>query len=728
MRASPLLRFVFPLVAALPATFFACGPAEPEPAAPTPTLTSAKSADSVTFGAGPTLLYVPMPPTAAPPVADASLLPRKVVFGNPDHARPRISPDGKRLAWLAPSEGVLNVWVAPADDLEKAQVVTHDKSRGIRTFHWTYSDQRLLYLQDKGGDENFHVFMVDVAKGSSESAKDLTPIDGAKADVMSMSHRKPHELLVVLNDRDKRYFDIHRVDLKTGTRTFMQKADEGIRYFWLDDDLAIRFAQRMTNDGGFELLEPDPKAKPGKDGIAAWTQWTKVPFEDESVTGVVGFDGTGKTVFMKDGRSRDTAALFAVDVATKKAKLLAEDDKADVKNVVLHPKDGHVQAATSERERMKWHVVDKALQPDFDYLRTVNEGDVEIVSQSLDDKRWVVAFTLSDAPTRFYLYDRGAKPKATFLFTNNASLEKRPLTRMHPTTIKSRDGLDLVSYLSLPRTSDPDNKGRPKEPLPMVLLVHGGPWARDSFGLNGNHQWLSSRGYAVLSVNYRGSTGFGKKFTLASKTEWAGKMHDDLIDAVEWAIREKIARKDKVAIMGGSYGGYAALVGLTFTPDRFACGVDIVGPSNLVTLLSTIPPYWFTAMEQFKRLVGDPKSDEGKKMLLERSPITYVDKIARPLLIGQGANDPRVKQAESDQIVKAMKAKSLPVTYVLYPDEGHGFARPENRISFFAVTEIFLAQCLGGPYQPIGDDFKGSSVSVPEGATNVFGLSNALAK
>jgi dipeptidyl aminopeptidase/acylaminoacyl peptidase len=296
---------------------------------------------------------------------------------------------------------------------------------------------------------------------------------------------------------------------------------------------------------------------------------------------------------------------------------------------------------------------------------------------------------------------------------------------MRPVVIPARDGLKLVSYLTLPPEVDED---RPPRPLPMVLDVHGGPWARDEWGFNAVHQWLANRGYAVLSVNFRGSTGFGKEFTNAGNREWAGKMHDDLLDAVDWAVEQKIADRGRVAILGGSYGGYATLVGLTFSPDVFACGVDIVGPSNILTLLSTIPPYWQPMVQMFKDRVGDFTTHEGKTFLEERSPLSRVDRIARPLLIGQGANDPRVKQAESDQIVRLMRQKEIPVTYVLYPDEGHGFARPENRLSFNAVVEAFLAQHLGGRYEPVGDDFAGSSISVPTGADGVPGLSEALSQ
>jgi dipeptidyl aminopeptidase/acylaminoacyl peptidase len=329
------------------------------------------------------------------------------------------------------------------------------------------------------------------------------------------------------------------------------------------------------------------------------------------------------------------------------------------------------------------------------------------------------------APASAYLYDRKAGT-ITKLFDQRPALAKAPLVPMQSLELKARDGLTLISYLSLPPGSDTNGDGVPESPVPMVLNVHGGPWGRDTYGFDNEHQWLANRGYAVLSVNYRGSTGLGKGFVNASNKEWAGKMHDDLLDAVEWAVKQRVTTSDKVAIYGGSYGGYATLVGMTFTPDAFACGVDIVGPSNLATLLASIPPYWKSFYEEFAVRVGDPRTEEGKKLLADRSPISRVDAIKKPLLIAQGANDPRVKRAESDQIVKAMKDKNLPVTYVLYPEEGHGFAQPANRTSFYAIAEGFLSQCLGGRYQPVGDDFKGAKLEVLEGQQYVPGLEAAL--
>jgi dipeptidyl aminopeptidase/acylaminoacyl peptidase len=649
------------------------------------------------------------------PRADATLIPRSVLFGNPDRLSPRVSPDGKRIAFLAPSDGVMNVWVGPADDVAAAKPVTQEKTRAIRRYFWTYTSDHVVYLQDKGGDENWHALSVDL---KANKTQDLTPIDGIAAQIAGLSAKSADEILIGINDRDKKHHDLYRVNIRSGEKKLVQK-NEAYASFVADDDYKVRLATRMLPDGSVDLVEPD-----GKDGFKLFS---KIPQEDTVVTEPVGFDAAGNTLFMLDSRGRDTAAFIALDWKSRKPAATSADPKADTVGLLLHPKSKQVQAVSSAYERKEWRVIDPKIKPHLDALRAVDKGDIDVLSRSLDDRRWTVAFILSDGPVRYYLYETDKK-KASFLFTNLKALEGLKLTPMHPRVIKARDGLELVSYLSLPLASDPDGDGKPDKALPTTLLVHGGPWGRDAWGFNSMHQWLTNRGYAVLSVNFRGSVGFGKKFTNAADKEWAGKMHDDLLDAVGWAVRENIADKDKVAIMGGSYGGYATLVGLTFTPEAFACGVDIVGPSNLITLLQTIPPYWAPMLEMFTTRVGDHRTEEGKKLLASRSPLTFVDRIKRPLLIGQGANDPRVKQAESDQIVKAMQEKRIPVTYVLYPDEGHGFARPENRLSFNAVAETFLAQCLGGAYQPVGDDFKGSSIAVPAGASEIHGLAEALPK
>ncbi|MCK4660443.1 MAG: S9 family peptidase [Phycisphaerae bacterium] len=643
-----------------------------------------------------------------------ALMERAVLFSNPDKAGVKISPDGTKLAYLAPVDGVLNIWYGPLADPGIAMPVTHDTHRGIRAYFWAYTNHHIVYAQDKDGDENWRVYCVDLETGKT---KDLTPAEGVRAQIQEVSPKFPNEILVGLNDRNPQLIDIHRVNIITGEKTLVLEND-GFAGFLTDDNFAVRMAMRVTPDGGSELLRQTDNG---------WESFIKIKQKDTLTTSPMGFDKSGKTLYMRDSRDRNTSALSAVNIETGEKKIIAEDPKSDIRMVLRHPTDKTIQAVGSNYLRRNWQFFDLKVAADFDVLRTVADGDVNVISRSLDDKHWIIAFTMDDGPTRYYHYDRGAR-KPCFLFTNRKSLKGLPLATMHPLIIKSRDGLDMISYLTLPVGTDPDADARPSSLLPMVLLVHGGPWYRDSWGYDPQHQWLANRGYAVLSVNFRGSTGFGKAFVNAGNMEMSGKMHDDLIDAVNWAVDERIADPKRVAIMGASYGGYATLVGLTFTPKVFACGVDIVGPSSMITLLESIPPYWAPAINMFTSRMGDHRTEEGRKFLNKCSPLNYVDKICKPLLIGQGANDPRVKQTEADQIVAAMQARKIPVTYVLYPDEGHGFARPENNMSFNAVTEAFLAEHLGGRYEPIGDDFKDSSLQVPTGKGNVAGLSKALAK
>jgi dipeptidyl aminopeptidase/acylaminoacyl peptidase len=438
----------------------------------------------------------------------------------------------------------------------------------------------------------------------------------------------------------------------------------------------------------------------------------------------------GNTALLLSSVGRDKAALVRVELATGKQTVVGQSDKADVSEVWLDPRTRTPQAFGVEYLTEAFEPLTPAAAKDIEHLKAALGPQFQVLSRTNDDGKWVVVVDDPVHVTASYLYDR-TNGKVSKLFDHRPELAGAPLRPMKPVEIRARDGLTLVAYLTLPPGSGADDGGagrRPAKPLPMVLAVHGGPWARDSYGFNAEHQWLANRGYAVLSVNYRGSTGFGKNFINAGDHEWAGNMHNDLLDAVDWAVQEKIAIADKVAIYGGSYGGYAALVGLTFSPDRFACGVDIVGPSNLATLIGSIPPYWKSFLEDMTRRIGDPRTEDGRKLLEARSPLTFVDRITRPLLIAQGANDPRVKQAESDQIAAAMKKKQLPVTYVLFPDEGHGFARPQNRLAFYAIGEGFLSKCVGGRYEAIGNDFDGSSLTVLEGAPVVPGLPEALAR
>ena len=660
---------------------------------------------------------VPAPSGAAPPPAltqaDVPLIPRRLLFGNPDKAGPTLSDDGKQLAFRAAVNGVMNVWVAPADTPEAAKPITKDTSRGIRQYYWAYTNAHIIYLQDKGGDENWRVYSVDVVSGAT---KDLTPFDKVAAQIQGISERFPDEILVALNNRNPELHDLYRINVVTGKRTLVLQ-NEKYAGFVTDDDYKVRFAQLFRPDGGMDLLR--------RTDAGTFEPFESIGADDALTTLPVGFDKTGQHLYLIDSRDRDTAALYSEDVTNHSKTLLAEDARADAESVLTHPTEKTVQAVSFNYDRVRWQAVDKGTEPDLTYLQSVTDGEMSVLSRTSSDTRWVVGYVKDNGPVRYYVYDRPSHT-AKFLFTNRPALESTKLAQMHAVQIRARDGLTLVSYLSLPAWTDADGDGRPASPLPMVLYVHGGPWARDAWGYNSTHQLLANRGYAVLSVNYRASTGFGKKFLNAGNREWAGKMHDDLLDAVKWAMDQHVADPQKTAIMGGSYGGYATLTGLTFTPDVFAAGVDIVGPSNLFTLLNTIPPYWKPQIEIFATRVGDNRTDEGRKLLESRSPLGRVDKISKPLLIGQGANDPRVKQAESDQIVKAMQSKNLPVTYVLFPDEGHGFARPENNIAFMAIAEAFLAKHLGGRSEPIGDGFKGSAVTVPQGSDLVAGVKEAL--
>jgi dipeptidyl aminopeptidase/acylaminoacyl peptidase len=645
------------------------------------------------------------------------LIPRDVLFGNPERAQARISPDGKWLSFLAPVDGVLNVWVAPVDDLSKAKQVTEDKLRGIRMYHWAYDGRHIGYVQDKNGDENWHVYATDI---TTRQTRDLTPIEGVQARVQEVSHKIPGDILIGLNDRDPRYHDIWRVNLQTGERTLVQQ-NHGVDSYVTDDDFRVRLAVNYTPTGGQVWLLPE-----GEGDQRTWKDFQEFSAEDAMTSGPAGFDKSGNVLYLEDSRNRNTSGLFSMDLGTGDVKLLAEAKNCDVGGLLAHPTEKNIQAVSFTYDRTNWTILDDSIAPDFDFLKKLEKGEFVVTSRTLDDKQWTVSYILDNGPVKSYRYIRSPERKAVYLFSSRDDLSRYPLVKMGSAVIRVRDGLKLVSYVSLPPGSDPDGDGRPDRRLPMVLNVHGGPWARDTWGFDPEHQWLANRGYAVLSVNYRGSTGFGKEFINAANGQWGENMHTDLLDAVRWADDKGIADPNKVAIMGGSYGGYATLVGLTFTPDKFACGVDIVGPSSLVTLLQNVPPYWMPFMPVMKVRVGDVDTEAGRAELLKRSPLTWADRIRRPLLIGQGANDPRVKQAESDQIVKAMTDKNIPVTYVLYPDEGHGFVRPENRMSFYAVADAFLAEQLGGRFEPVGRDFEGSTITVPNGADQVPGVAEAL--
>jgi dipeptidyl aminopeptidase/acylaminoacyl peptidase len=605
------------------------------------------------------------------------LIPRDVLFGNPERASPRISRDGRRLGYLAPEEGVLNVWVRSLGE-EDDRAVTHDRVRGIRIYFWAEDNEHLLYLQDTAGDENWHLYSVHLA---SSEVRDLTPFEGVRVEDVITDPNHPAEVLVAMNRRDPQVFDLHRLSLKTGELELAAE-NPGNYVGWLtDNDFRVRGATVAEPDGGFRLLV---SREPGND-FEPFLRWGP---EDNGAA--IGFTPDGRGLYVEDSLQSDTTELYSIDLSSKSRQVLGRSDRVDIGPVMIHPTKHHVQAVGYNLHRLEWTVIDPAIAGDLETLKKVHPGELNIVSRDKADQAWLVAYLSDQEPVRYYYYDRRDK-SATYLFSNRRDLEKYTLSPMKPATIRSRDGLELPSYLTVPAGADAKR-------LPLVLNVHGGPWARDSWGYDPEAQWLANRGYAVLQVNYRGSTGFGKAFVNAGNREWAARMHDDLLDAVAWAVAEGIADPKRVCIYGGSYGGYAALVGAAFTPDVFCCAVDIVGPSSIVTLIESIPPYWAPLKHVFRVRVGDVETE--REFLESRSPLFKSGQIRIPMLIAQGANDPRVKQAESEQIVTALRGKQKDADYLLFPDEGHGFVRPENRMAFYAAAEQFLARHLGGRTEP----------------------------
>jgi dipeptidyl aminopeptidase/acylaminoacyl peptidase len=627
---------------------------------------------------------------------ETPLIPRRLLFDDPARTGVQISRDGRRLAWLAPLNGVLNIFVAPIADVANARAITNLTDRRVGSFFWLHNNRHICFVREQGGDENWQMHSVDVESGKVVV---LTPGPGVRSFLQQLSVDFPDELLVSHNQRDKRHFDVYRVNAVTGTSTLLETNDRFTNIF-TDPQFKVRFGIRTTEDGGSEYLQRNAKGE--------WELFSRIGVEDALSTRAIEFSGDGKELYWLDSRGRDTAAVVAQDMASGAVRTLAEDAKADFGFLLQTPVTLRPLAASVRYARSEWRVLDPAFADDFAAIAKLSDGDALSVQPSDDLSNWLVYVERDAAPGQFFHYDRTTK-QARPLFVTRPALEGAPLVPMQPVVVKARDGLDLVCYLSRPRDA------AAATPTPMVLLVHGGPWLRDIWTLNTVHQWLANRGYAVLSVNYRGSTGFGKAFVNAANLEWGGKMHDDLIDAVDWAIAERIADPAKVAIYGGSYGGYAALVGATFTPEKFACAVDVFGISNLNTFINTIPDYWKPWQTVWKARMGDFTTEAGRKFLEERSPLSRVDRIARPMLIAQGANDARVKASESEQIVEAMKKRGLPVTYVYYSDEGHGFMQPANRRSFNAVLEAFLAKHLGGRAEPVGDDFAGSTIELRTG-------------
>jgi dipeptidyl aminopeptidase/acylaminoacyl peptidase len=610
------------------------------------------------------------------------LIPREVLFGNPERTDPQISPDGTQLGYLAPVNGVLNVWIRTLGK-EDDRAVTDDKHRGIRNFLWQYDNRHILYGQDVGGDENWRLYQTDIA---SKQTKDLTPFEKVRVDIVAYEWRFPDTILVQMNRRDAKVFDVHRIDLSTGKVDLDTENPGDVQSWQADNALQVRAAQVSTADGGTIVRVRNDNKSPWRELI----KWGP----DETFGGINGFSPDNKALWVTSSLDVNAARLLEIDIASGKRKVLTEDPQFDVLGTVNNPKTNALEAVSYGKQRKEYVFVDQEVKADFATLQRVRGGDIDDISQSLDDKKWIVGYVSDDAPEYWYLFDRATK-QTTLLFSNRPQLEKYKLSKMSPIEFVAHDGMKLYGYLTTPAGVEPKK-------LPTVLFVHGGPWGRDEWGYNRYAQWLSNRGYAVLQINFRGSTGYGKQYVNAGDRQWAGAMHTDLLDGKAWAVQQGIADSTRVCIMGGSYGGYATLAGVAFSPDAFACGVDIVGPSNLNTLLKTIPPYWSTLLAVFHKRMGD-----SEEILKEQSPLFKADQIKSPLLIGQGANDPRVNKAESDQIVAAMRKNNKIVQYYVFPDEGHGFARPSNNMAFNAVSEEFLAKYLAGRFEPpTGDENK----------------------
>jgi dipeptidyl aminopeptidase/acylaminoacyl peptidase len=611
------------------------------------------------------------------------LIPRSVLFGNPERTSPRMSHDGSQLGWIAPRDGVLNVWVAPIGesdgvDWAAARAVTDDTDRGVRVFGWAWDGRHLLYVQDVGGDENWRLYDVDLVTGER---RDLTPFEKIHAQIIGSSKRRPTEVLVGINADNPQLHDVYRLDLVTGN---LVKEIENPGYAgWLaDEDLVVRCALAPLPDGSLDVLVRDSAP-------ADWRTLLTIPAEDVTSSDVVSFSGDGRSLVMISAAGADTGRLTRVDLATGATTVLAEDPEADVAGAALDPDTRDPQIVMILKDRMTYAVLDPSVEDDLKAIRGLHPGDPMFLGRDEADQTWLVGFTVDAGSITFYMYDRPSK-SGRLLFEARPALSSYTLAAMEPFSFMARDGLEIHGYVTFP-------PGQGRSSLPAVLDVHGGPQVRDSWGYNPEAQWFANRGYLCVQVNYRGSTGYGKAFVAAGDREWGGKMHDDLIDAVSYVTRQGWADPSRVAIYGGSYGGYAALVGAAFTPGVFRCAVDIVGPSNLKTLLETIPPYWAPMIAQLYRRVGNPETDA--EFLWSRSPLSRARDIRIPLLIAQGANDPRVKQAESEQIVAALTEAGIEHEYLLFPDEGHGFAKPENRIRFYTAAERFLARYLGGRYE-----------------------------
>lgn len=621
----------------------------------------------------------------APPLID-----REVFFGDPEISGAQISPDGQFIAFIKPLDGTQNIWVKKADaPFDEARPITADTNRPIRMYFWSRDARYVLYAQDQGGDENFNVYAVDPAAAPAPgrkvpAARNLTEARGVRAALYQVSKQDPDTLFVGLNDRDAAWHDVYKVRISTGERTLLRRNTERISGWVFDLKDQLRLAVRTTDKGDTEVLRVDD---------AGFTKiYECTVFES---CGPIRFHKDGRRVYMETNRGEpDLTRLVLFDVATGREELVESDpqNRVDFGSAVFSDVTDDLVATAYLDDRTRYYFRDKALEADYRFLQgRVPGAEIGFVRATRDERKWIINAASDVEPGTTYLFDRDRKT-LTLQYRIRERLPREHLAPMTSIRYKSSDGLEIPAYLTLPRSVPPRS-------LPMVLVPHGGPWARDEWGYDAMAQFLANRGYAVLQPNFRGSAGYGKKFLNAGNLQWGDLMQDDLTWGVKHLTAEGTVDPGRVAIMGGSYGGYATLAGVAFTPDLYAAAVAIVAPSNLITLLETIPPYWEAGRVVFHRRMGDPNTPEGKAQLVRQSPLTSAAKIRTPLLVVQGANDPRVKRAESDQIVIALRDRGFPVEYLVAPDEGHGFARPVNTMAMFAAAEAFLAKHLNGRFQ-----------------------------
>lgn len=654
--------------------------------------------------------------------SDHPMLPLSTLLAPPSFLAPQVSPDGTKISWIAPLNGTPNLYVADIDNLDSARPVTRHTDDGVRAtdvssqvmYRWHYDSKHLIYPKDYGGDENWDIHVVNVETATD---RNLTPIPDKSIKIMAYGRSRPNQALVSVDTFGASAPDVYRLNLKTGELVLHLKNDGSLGYV-ADNDLRLRMNAEFNKDGGIDFHKYGEGGKGeriyrvGADDLPA--------FKSSASQKIIRVSADNERIYLYDAQGRDKAALVSLNLDSGAIDIIAEDNHVDIGGVIYHPVDYTVQGYATNWTRNSWTAVDDAVADDFETISALAEGDWTIVSRSDDDSKWVVRYMLSHKPIEYYLYDRPNR-SGKRIFSETPQLEGLKLSKLHPYVLTTDDGYKLVSYVMLPPWTDPDEDGRPDSPVPVIVLVHGGPSdERAIFAFGPLLHWLANRGYGILYVNFRGSAGFGKAYMNAQKMEWGGRMHQDVLDQVEWAIDEGIADPNKVAILGGSYGGYEALVGMTMTPDVFACGISVVGPSNLEIFM----PHWDE--DHMGGTIGDPRTEEGRAFLRSRSPVNFAHQTKSPVLIAQGANDSRVPQEQSEIVVEKMQEAGVEVTYLLYPDEGHGFLRPANTRSFNAVLEVFLGRCLGGRYEPIEDQIEESSLQVPVGVNHIAGLAEAL--